>query len=558
MSLGTKQARQPSRRRWTLILHGLGIAFFAGSLLAFAQPPATQYEPYDVVLMLDDGPILARFGIAMNQRPVEDQRAEFLHSLVAELDTNGDGKLTSDEADSSYILRRKISKGTARFIRKRNLTAATTLSSSRITTMFKQVAGQPVVFRQINNAFESDEYIFGLLDEDGSGTIDDREMISVATRLFEYDSDGDDCVGFDELQPPPPPTDPNAFPVALTGQAPDEVLSHTVFSELMRPANDRFLPQRMLRKYDLSGNGKLSPQELKWERKRLAAIDTNGDGELSRSELAQLSTLAKDIDLTVDVAPTDGARPDFNIRSATGQRLARTSRTGIANLLLNHATVTLSYRHINPIPEAIESARIKFNALDGDVNGYLEKEELQGEPLFQRSLFDQMDTDNDGKVFGEELDEYVRERAEVKAMSCQVAIYDTGNGFFQAMDHNNDGRISVRERRSAEVALRSLARDAEPGISREEPTRSYHIEFSRGAYLLFRGGEQISRNSIAFNTQVAVGPPWFSGSDRNNDGDLTWSEFLGHREDFHFLDLDQDGLIDSIEATRAEELRDQN
>jgi hypothetical protein len=41
--------------------------------------------------------------------------------------------------------------------------------------------------------------------------------------------------------------------------------------------------------------------------------------------------------------------------------------------------------------------------------------------------------------------------------------------------------------------------------------------------------------------------------DRNNDGDLTWNEFLGHREDFHRLDADGDQLIDPTEAAAARE-----
>ena len=380
------------------------------------------------------------------------------------------------------------------------------LSMARINTMFKQVAGQPVVFRQVDEAFASDEYIFGLIDEDGSGNIELSEMKTAAERLFQRDADGDNCIGFDELQPPAEPEDPNMIVVSMT-TAPSDVLSHTVFSEMMRPASDRFLPQRMVRKYDTNGNGKLSPEEMNWKAERLVPVDRNKDGELSRSELAKIIDSPVDIDLSVDVAPADGMSPEFKIHSASGVRLDRTERPGIANLILQNAAVTLSYRHVNPVPEAIENARIKFNSLDGDVNGYLEKEELEGEPLFRRSLFDQMDTDSDGKVFGEELDAYVRERAEVKAMSCHVSLYDTGNGFFQAMDHNNDGRISERERRSTGVALKSLAKDERPGLARTEPARSYHIEFSRGAYMLFSGGEEIASDSIAFNTQVEVGPP---------------------------------------------------
>lgn len=515
------------------------------------------YESYHVILMLDDGPIHARFGIALDGQPVESHREQFLSDLVEELDRDGDKRLSTEEANRSYILRRKISEGTRRFIKKRNLAALTSLAPAKIDTMFKQVAGQPVIFRQVNDSFISDEYIFGLIDEDGSGIIDSVEMTSLANRFLNRDADGDDCIGFDELQPPP--VDDGADGDLLLGisrtTAPEEILSHAVFSELLRPASDRHLPQRMVNQYDRNGDGKLSPKELNWAPDRLKPIDANQDGELSRSELSRIAVTSVDIDLNVDVAPISAAQPIFRVASETGKRLTRTERPGCANLLLPEATVTLSYRHVDTLPEALENARLKFNALDADVNGYLEKEELNGEPLFQRELFDQMDTDDDAKVFGEEIDSYVLERARVKSMSCQVAMYDTGNGFFQALDHNNDGRISVRERRTSAEAMQSLERDATPGISKDEPVRSYHIEFSRGSFLLFQGGQEIARNSIAFNTQVSVGPAWFTGSDRNNDGDLTWGEFLGHREDFHFLDLDQDGLIDPIEALRAEELR---
>jgi hypothetical protein len=39
--------------------------------------------------------------------------------------------------------------------------------------------------------------------------------------------------------------------------------------------------------------------------------------------------------------------------------------------------------------------------------------------------------------------------------------------------------------------------------------------------------------------------------DRNTDGDVSWNEFLGPRENFDELDADKDGLIDADEASRA-------
>jgi hypothetical protein len=53
----------------------------------------------------------------------------------------------------------------------------------------------------------------------------------------------------------------------------------------------------------------------------------------------------------------------------------------------------------------------------------------------------------------------------------------------------------------------------------------------------------------------AVGPIWFQRWDRNNDGDITWREFLGPRDAFEQLDADRDDLIDPKEAEAAREAR---
>jgi Ca2+-binding EF-hand superfamily protein len=44
------------------------------------------------------------------------------------------------------------------------------------------------------------------------------------------------------------------------------------------------------------------------------------------------------------------------------------------------------------------------------------------------------------------------------------------------------------------------------------------------------------------------GPMWFRKMDRNGDGDVSRSEFIGTREAFDRIDTDHDGLISLEEA----------
>src|SRR5207302_449119 len=91
----------------------------------------------------------------------------------------------------------------------------------------------------------------------------------------------------------------------------------------------------------------------------------------------------------------------------------------------------------------------RLRELDVDANGYLTRDETMDRTRFERELFDLIDADGDGKIFVDEMKQYVRARAEPVAATARVNVYDTGRGFFMALDSNADGRISERERRKA-------------------------------------------------------------------------------------------------------------
>src|SRR5262249_29376984 len=147
----------------------------------------------------------------------------------------------------------------------------------------------------------------------------------------------------------------------------------------------------------------------------------------------------------------------------------------------------------------------------------------------------------------------VRSRAEVAATRCEIILYDLGHGFFEALDLNRDGRIGLREIRAAPATLRALRKPGQMVVRPTDPPRRLHLEVIRGSFQLFAtGGMGESKGpQIVSRPRVPVGPIWFQRMDRNNDGDLTWKEFLGPRYVFEMLDADHDGLIDPKEAEKA-------
>jgi Ca2+-binding EF-hand superfamily protein len=515
-----------------------------------AQPagiPAAA-EVRDCVLVLDSGPLHLRLHITLEGTGLSGARAAYVDRLIDSLDTDGDGRLSRAEADRSPLLtstRRTVSSS---FVQ--SLQANRSVGRREIEQAVERVGGETVVYRQDESSAGNDREVFKFLDADGNGLIDRAEMAAVAGKIMERDQDRDDCVSFQEFLPPPEPA-PNLQVVPLQPAIPDRPTA--TIADLLRDAAEPLLPRRLIKRYDRNRDGQLSQAELRWSVERIAAIDANRDSYLNERELARIGQSEVDLELAVELAAPEG-QPSMTLRHAAGQRADSAVRPDYARVVLDGAVLTVSYRSVDPIAAAMANAMQVFNQLDVDANGYLDEQETSQRTRFARGLFDAIDADGDGKIFGEEMERYVTVRGEPAAASCRVNLYDTGHGFFQSLDANGDGRISQRERRGMQKTLENMDRDRRPGLTAREPVRHFHLELVRGSFQLFGPADQMVSQTPSFDERAPVGPIWFQRMDRNNDGDLTWNEFFGDKEWFHRLDADRDGLIDPQEAAKADEL----
>jgi Ca2+-binding EF-hand superfamily protein len=494
----------------------------------------------DVFLLLDRGPVHMRLRITIAGKSPQAVRREYLTQLFQALDVNHDGKLSRAEFERSPLNTSRRG-STARPLSPKE--AAETVPTGRLAEALDRVVGETLAFRQDDSGRKVDDLVFDALDADHNGVLSEDEILRASALLLAKDQDDDDCVTLDEFKPTE-----TATAVAIPGPTRERTLA-AVSNMLLDGAGPLFAA-RLVRRYDRNRDGKLSLQESGLTPEVFRALDADADGKLSPEELTGLRLQPPDLEAAIDLEPAAGQ--PLRVRVLAGPN-AQAARPDFATFSFADTDLELAVRPFDPISAAIADARQQFNRLDADQNGYLDRDELKDNVRFQRGLFEAIDADGDGKIFWPEMERYVQSRAEAAATRCDIVLHVLGHGFFEALDRNHDGRIGLREIRAASDTLLALRKPGQMVLRPTDPPRRLHLEVIRGSFQLFGTGGmgESTVPRIVAQPRTPVGPIWFQRMDRNNDGDLTWKEFLGPRHVFDELDADHDGLIDPREAEKA-------
>lgn len=429
-----------------------------------------------------------------------------------------------------------------------------------------------------NNAAAANQItdqLFTLLGGSKDAKITRQQFERMETTLLRLDQNDDETVASAELFPggfaPNYYAQPQPFVRNAGAAAPPVLPLYLVEKE--SGANQ--LTQRLkaardiVARYDKDKNGKLSPAEIGLPQETFTQLDDNKDGQLEATELLRWLIVQPDIEAVLRIGQAPAREPSMVL--VTGGGVGASLVAGGQAIFLPFGEGRLDLIRGVSQPIAMNNNLTtyfvqQFKLLDKDNKGFVTAKQVDGpQQVYLRNIFVQADRDNDGKMTEKEMKEWLDLMAGGSNIQMFVSFADTGRGLFELLDANGDGRLSMREMRTAWTRVAGLDKNKDGALARTEIPRQFQMAVGRGFPGYYGGGfarapvPAVVRPGVTPVARPAPrGPLWFRKMDTNGDGDVSRREFLGSPEDFRKIDTDNDGLISLEEAERADATMRQN
>jgi Ca2+-binding EF-hand superfamily protein len=549
-------------------------------LLALAAAPPQDAPPAatgtvaarDLVFLAEHRPVFIRLRILSEGRPFEASWIDSVRIVHTTLDRNGDGKLTTKEADEKSLgaLVRLAAGAAAAPPPSGELDANPkdgVISLEELAEALRPILG-PFRLQFARQAVGRTDALFDHLDRDKDGELTRSELAAIAGSLRPLDLDDDEMISAFELEP-----FNSAAYTAIMEQSSERQARFTVLPPVIElvPGESSLRQARLLlKKYDTAKgdipgrlDNKLSPAEFAIDPETFAKADTNGDDALDTQELRQFLSRAP-VDLTLDVNLASDAAGQATVRVAEGGAVpdgakVRQLADGDVELAIGQVRLDIHVENGKGVAEQVRRVvEQRFKVADVNKDGYLEGKEratidAPQSPL--AGLWELIDRDRDGKLYLKELLEFAGRQSEAARWRLVVTAADQGRAIFGILDSDHDRRLGAREVMRTVDRVMSWDANGDGRVSPDEIPYHFLVNISRSGLPGLTGeavAARASRSMVSTRpTGPAAGPDWFQKMDSNHDGDVSHREFLGPRDQFDRLDRDKDGLIDPGEARAA-------
>ncbi len=265
---------------------------------------------HDLIFLAENRPVFVRLRITNGDRPFDASWIDSVRAIHSTLDRNGDGTLTTKEADAKFVIALvKLAKGAAAPAKLPELDVAPKdgkVSIEELAEAMRPILG-PFELQVERQAVGRTDALFDQLDRDKDGLLTRSELTVIAGSVRPLDLDDDQMISAYELEPFDNGAMTNAVVIASPGRQ-ERLNASPPVVDLM-PGESTLRPARLLlRKYDKpkegipgSQDGKLSPEELAIDPDVFAEADKNHNGKLDLDELRKFFKAAP-IDVTLDVS----------------------------------------------------------------------------------------------------------------------------------------------------------------------------------------------------------------------------------------------------------------
>jgi hypothetical protein len=394
----------------------------------------------------------------------------------------------------------------------------------------------------LRNDVAQDSPVFRLLDEDRDGQVSEPEMADATRKLQSRDANDNEVVittdflSYDTPERPRPRRRSN-FTVSQASVL-NEYSTDAIFYALC----------------ELNGVNELGPEDFRFVPQRLASLDQDESGTVGQLEIKGLLNAEPDLSLKVSFGGKDRSPPTLELLALGEQMSAIGAETlaapGRLNLDLSNWTLeiaTSDQAGDNGAPSM--QLQAQFATLDANKDDLLEADELTILGPTAEVTLKQLDGDSDGKLSVTELQTPTEKTPQAyRSLQVQARVGQAEDPLFSWLDSKQDGRLTLREMRTAGQRLAELDQDKDGIVGAAEVPQRMTCEIIRGATSQNMQNQTLLTPIVPPSVDGAAVPRWMTAMDQNGDGELSPNEFLGPPQEFKRLDKNADGFLDSTET----------